>query len=204
MRDERSRRSDGERTREKILEVALPLFAEGGFAGTSVRKIATAAGVNVATLAYHFADKQGLYDAVVVRLHEDLERDFPDDRMASGDDPIRAVVARAWAFVRAHRDPIRLQVRHVLDTGKQPDVVVEERSEPLLLRAEGFVGLFRPDWTRTERRMLVLSLMHSIVRLSLEDRGQLSMMLGGVDDLDQAVIDFVTATVKRQLGLGAP
>lgn len=201
MTDERSRRSDGERTREKILEVALPLFAEGGFAGTSVRKIATAAEVNVATLAYHFTDKQGLYDAVVVRLHEDLERDFPDDLMASGDDPIRTVVTRAWAFVLAHRDQIRLQVRHVLDTGAQPAIVVEQRSEPLLVRAEAFVGLFRPDWTRTERRMLVLGLMHQVVRLSLEDRDQLSAMLGGVDDLDQAVIDFVTSMVKRQLGL---
>ena len=61
----RKQRADGARTRERILAEALPLFAARGFAGTSVRQVAAAAEVNVATLAYHFSDKQGLYDAVV-------------------------------------------------------------------------------------------------------------------------------------------
>ena len=36
-------------TRERVLASALPLFAEHGYAGTPVRAIAAAAGVNVAT-----------------------------------------------------------------------------------------------------------------------------------------------------------
>lgn len=200
---ERSRRADGDRTRERILEVALPLFAAEGFAGTSIRRIATAADCNVATIAYHFSDKQGLYEAVVVRLHEDLEADFPSDLIAGvpPDRLVRTVVARAWDFVKAHRDPIRLQIRHVLDTGGQPDIVVRQRSEPLLARAEAVVGMFRPEWSSTERRMLIVALMHTIVRMSLEDRTQLATMLGGVDDLDRVVVDFLAALVERELGL---
>lgn len=203
MSEGRARRSDGDRTRERILEVALPLFAEQGFAGTGVRAVAAAAGVNVATVAYHFTDKQGLYDAVVVRLHDDLERDFPMVPVVGGDPKavIDALVARAWAFARAHRDPIRLQLRYVLETGKQPDVVVARRSEPLLARAEALIGLFRPTWSRAERRMVVVSLMHAIVRLSLEDPGQLAAMLGGVEDVDRVVVDYLSGQVRRELGL---
>ncbi len=203
---QRSRRADGERTRERILEVALPLFAARGYAGTSIRRIARAAGVNVAMIGYHFGDKQGLYDAVVVRLHEDLERDFTDDLLSSADPGagVEDLVRRAWDFARAHRDAIRLQIRHVLDAGGQPAVVVRERSEPLLRRAEALVGMFRPSWSRTERRMLVLSLMHAVVRLSLEDPDQLAAMLGGVDDVDGAVVAFLGAMVRRELGLPTP
>jgi len=165
--------------------------------------VARAAAVNVATLAYHFTDKQGMYDAVVSRLHEDLARDFPMT-LLDGDDPdemIRVLVQRAWDFVKSHRDPIRLQIRHVLDTGGQPEVVAEVLSEPLLARADVLVGAFRPSWTQVNRRMLVLSFMHTIVRLSLEDPGQLAGMIGGVEDLDSAVTDFLTDWIRRELGL---
>ena len=50
------------RTRQRIIEVALPLFGDLGYSGASIRKIAASADVNVATVAYHFTDKQGLYD----------------------------------------------------------------------------------------------------------------------------------------------
>jgi len=198
------RRADGERTRQRLLEVALPLFAERGFAGTSVRQIAMAAGANVAAIAYHFGDKQGLYEAVVVRLHDDLERDFPADLLdgVAPADLLDTLAERSWAFACTHRDHIRLQVRHVLDTGGQPEVVVRDRSEPLLQRAELLVGLFRPEWTGPQRRMLVLTLMHATVRLSIESRDQLSQMLGGVDDLDAQVVDFLAGLLRRELGLG--
>ena len=59
----RTTRSDGEDTRIRLLHAALQLFAERGFAQTSVRAIAQAAGTNVAAIAYHFGDKARLYTA---------------------------------------------------------------------------------------------------------------------------------------------
>lgn len=60
---QRTARSDGEDTRARLLHAALQLFSERGFAQTSVRSIAEAAGTNVAAIAYHFGDKAHLYTA---------------------------------------------------------------------------------------------------------------------------------------------
>lgn len=60
---QRTARSDGEDTRLRLLRAALQLFSERGFAQTSVRAIAEAAGTNVAAIAYHFGDKARLYTA---------------------------------------------------------------------------------------------------------------------------------------------
>lgn len=50
-------------TREVLMKAAIPLFAAKGPAGTSVRDIAKASGHNVATIHYHFGNKEGLYKA---------------------------------------------------------------------------------------------------------------------------------------------
>lgn len=48
----------------KIIETAETLFAEHGFAGTSVRDIADTAGVNVAMISYYFGSKEKLMEAL--------------------------------------------------------------------------------------------------------------------------------------------
>ncbi|MCE2914551.1 MAG: CerR family C-terminal domain-containing protein [Rubrivivax sp.] len=53
-----------EDTRQRLLNAALRLFAEQGFAKTSTRELAEAAQVNIAAISYHFGDKAGLYRAV--------------------------------------------------------------------------------------------------------------------------------------------
>nr|WP_295773906.1 CerR family C-terminal domain-containing protein [Rhodoferax sp.] len=57
-------RSDGVEARNRLLDAALALFAEKGFAKTSTREIALAAQINIASISYYFGDKAGLYKAV--------------------------------------------------------------------------------------------------------------------------------------------
>ena len=55
-------------TRDAILDAAERCFAERGFAGVSMREIATEAGLrNQASLYHHFADKRALYEAALAR-----------------------------------------------------------------------------------------------------------------------------------------
>jgi AcrR family transcriptional regulator len=60
----RAQRRDGEQSRERLLQAALALFARKGYARTSTREIAEAAGANLAAISYYFGDKAGLYRAV--------------------------------------------------------------------------------------------------------------------------------------------
>jgi AcrR family transcriptional regulator len=53
-----------------ILSAAESLFIEMGYAGTSLRAVATRAGVNLASAHYHFGSKAGLLGAVI-RLRVD-------------------------------------------------------------------------------------------------------------------------------------
>ncbi len=56
-----------ELTRDRIRDVALDVFAEHGFEGTSTREICARAGVNGAALNYHWRSKQQLWEAVCER-----------------------------------------------------------------------------------------------------------------------------------------
>jgi len=54
-------------TIDRILDVAEALFAEKGFAETSLRTITSKAGVNLAAVNYHFGSKTQLIQAVFAR-----------------------------------------------------------------------------------------------------------------------------------------
>jgi len=55
-------------TVERILDAAEALFAERGFAETSLRTITSTAGVNLAAVNYHFGSKKDLIQAVFARF----------------------------------------------------------------------------------------------------------------------------------------
>lgn len=198
-------RADGRRTKEKVLEVAIPLFARHGYAGTSIRMISKAAKVNVATLAYHFGDKDGLYDTVVTRLHEDLQEAFPDDLLQGPSDELLAhLVRQIWTFVREHREHNRLLLRHVLDQGSLPAAITEQWSDQLFDKAIGFLRLFRPDWSETRCRLLVSMLQHTMVRWALESESDLAQALGNPEDPEAEILAFFEDLLKTQLGLSQP
>lgn len=54
-------------TKESILDAAEALFGAQGFSGTSLRNITAAAGVNIASVNYHFGSKEALIEAVFAR-----------------------------------------------------------------------------------------------------------------------------------------
>ncbi|MBR7964266.1 CerR family C-terminal domain-containing protein [Burkholderia vietnamiensis] len=60
----------GDETRQRIIDAAIELFGEFGFAGASTRDIAAKAGVNAPALQYYFENKEGVYRACVDAMAE--------------------------------------------------------------------------------------------------------------------------------------
>jgi len=61
-------------TRQLLLDAALKCFAESGYAATSVQQIVDDAKVSKPALYYHFADKAGLFQALVHTAHDERFR----------------------------------------------------------------------------------------------------------------------------------
>ena len=57
-------------TRDRILDVALDLFTDQGFDGTSMREIAERLHISKPAIYYHFASKEEILMALHLRLHE--------------------------------------------------------------------------------------------------------------------------------------
>jgi AcrR family transcriptional regulator len=95
----------GVQTRERLLDAAEDLFAEYGFAATSVRDITSSAGCNLAAVNYHFRGKQNLYGEV---FHRRLAK-LRDGRIASIRDACQgsgALEEILKAFATAFLEPL--------------------------------------------------------------------------------------------------
>jgi AcrR family transcriptional regulator len=57
-------------TRQRILDVALDLFTEQGYDGTSLRQIAEQLSITKAAIYYYFESKEDILMALHMRLHE--------------------------------------------------------------------------------------------------------------------------------------
>ena len=65
------------RTKRKIFETAMKLFAEKGYEATSVEEITATVGVAKGTLYYHFSSKEEIYNFLIEEgmklLHNSIE-----------------------------------------------------------------------------------------------------------------------------------
>ena len=75
MKNKNTEGSPEPSARERILETAIGMFAERGYAGTSVREIVEQAGVSKPVLYYYFQSKEGLYLAIL-EMAEDMQKEL--------------------------------------------------------------------------------------------------------------------------------
>ena len=106
-------------SRTDILDAAELLFARQGFDSTTIKAIATTARVNTALLYYYFADKQGLYHAVLERAFGGLIAEGQGRAMSDLDpeDAIRAFVSLQASYFGRHPNRPHLFVRELIDHG---------------------------------------------------------------------------------------
>jgi AcrR family transcriptional regulator len=67
-----TRGRDEQDTKERLLAVAGPMFADRGYEAVSTRDLARKAEVNLSAITYHFGGKRGLYEAAIERVLDDM------------------------------------------------------------------------------------------------------------------------------------
>ena len=118
MAEERVR--DSEATQAAVLRAAEVLFAENGFAATSIRDISQASGVSHPLILHHFGSKSDLYSAVKRRLVEDYARRFPNAaKNANRPLNIRAELRRILKYIGGNPMMFRLAARTRLEGDNQ-------------------------------------------------------------------------------------
>ena len=118
----------GERTRARLLEVAIRRFAVDGFRRTSVAAVAEEAGVTAAAVYAYFPGKEGLFEAAVdadaVALISEASEGIDDEHLVSGE------IQLLPALVAGLED--HGLARRVL-AGQEPEVIDRLLSIPALL-----------------------------------------------------------------------
>jgi AcrR family transcriptional regulator len=130
--------------RDRILETALVLMAEGGLHGTSMRKLATACELNVATLYHYFPSKQALFTAALAHQRIDLLVAAPPDMDPTSTPGDQLGVILAWVLteLEARGDHVwRLLLGESL---RGEPLVVDEAAALSDAFAEALVGWLGP------------------------------------------------------------
>lgn len=111
----------GDERRQQILQIAMRLFSERGFRGTTTKEIAIAAGVSEAIIFRHYANKDELYSAILD--HKACDRRFQNpfeelaEKVAAKDD-FGVFYTMALNAIEHHaedRDFLRLMLHSALE-----------------------------------------------------------------------------------------
>ena len=155
----------GPLTRKQILDAALRLFSEKGFARTSVRDIAQAAGITDAAIYYHFQSKRDLLEALIeergfTSALEGLERAEIDHVSFGPEQAISNIATSALDLMYANRDLMKV----LLVQAMAEDPVAMEEYRTLVRR-----------WTKAEARILKHYMQRGM--MASEDPDELSQQL---------------------------
>jgi AcrR family transcriptional regulator len=143
----------GSERRDEILAIAAELFAERGFAATTVREIADAAGILSGSLYHHFDSKESMADELVREL---LDRVLAAYRriVASNDDAermLRDLVREAFSAIATERATVAVMVNEWNLFTQYPRFAylrdIEEETERLwvtVIERGMHAGAFRP------------------------------------------------------------
>ena len=151
---QKHRMSSKER-REAIIEVAISVFGQHGFKGTTTRELAAAAGVSEPVLYQHFATKRELYTAIIDQLTQrvhDRETELLEHLEAANDDHgfLRLVAKAIHGWYEEEPDAVRLLLFSALE-GHELSLMWRERvHEPIFGTIRSYMerrisqGRFRP------------------------------------------------------------
>jgi AcrR family transcriptional regulator len=203
------------RTRARILEAALRVFAEHGYRRGTLRDVCRRAGVNGAMANYHFRSKAGLYRAAlreaVLRVQKQtpipMDASPPRDRDEARE-RLRAVVRGfASGLLASRASPHRLLLlREMAEPSRALDAPVHDLVRPRFEALRAAVKGLAPDADEEAATWATLSVLGQIAWHRAA--GPVVLRLLGKKSYGRALVDEVVARVtefsERALGLGPP
>lgn len=122
----RKTKEEAEVTRENLLDAALTVFSQRGYAKTTLKDIATQAGVTRGAIYWHFGGKMELYGALVnerfTQVNSVLAEVFRDD--STPYDKLRKLLLLTMKYVEENE-----QYRAILELTLFKTEVIEEMGE---------------------------------------------------------------------------
>lgn len=192
-----------ERTREKILKAAIPLFAERGYDGAGIRTLVAKAKVNQAAINYHFDGKDGLYRAILTIAFEALTKTENLDparlRTLDRDEALRGFVEQQLRPL-LFRDELSRYVRIFSWETLRPTPVfrrfMAEEGVPFLTVATDLVRRFLPDGASAEEAMTAAIWLLGQCTIFVRNREQL-FRHEGAPRIDERFVADLTDRVSR-------
>jgi AcrR family transcriptional regulator len=200
------RRQGGERTAERILDVAEQLFAERGYDGATLRDVATRVGVRAPSLYNHFASKDELYAAVLERgIGPVMELLVRTAAAPEGQRPDPGQLVVDLMEILARRPAIPRLVQHeTLAGGQRLTPILRSWIVPAFERAHELIALnpAAQSWSREQIPLLVLAMYHVVV--GYFTFASFYRDLGGDELLGEAALEsqtrFLRELVERLFG----
>ncbi|MEW6777156.1 MAG: TetR/AcrR family transcriptional regulator [Bdellovibrionota bacterium] len=108
---------EGERTRQKIIEAAVKLFAEKGYRATSVATIAKACGISTATVFWHFQTKERLLQGIFSDMISEVQKNMGEKRTgkAPGEEVVAVLAEDEFDYFTEHADHMRMLLGLILE-----------------------------------------------------------------------------------------
>lgn len=118
----KSAKTPKENAEEKILEAALHLFMERGFAGTSMSEVAHKAGITKSLIYHHFEHKIALWRAVKLKLVQSYAHNLRHEEFSTASlrDFLMSVINFRFNFYREKPQIGRLMLWQRLEKQQEP------------------------------------------------------------------------------------
>lgn len=173
----RTRRPRQRDSQALLEEAARAEFAEFGYAGARVERIAKRAGVNKQLVFYYFGSKQRLYDSIAIRVTGEARRPSEGSlRHRHAAENLRESFTRLFDTLARRRDLARLivaDVQHPRASGQAYTDTLRAFTEELrrvVVEGQGH-GFFRDDIDpdRAAQQAVVLALGYVALERALEE-----------------------------------
>lgn len=190
-------------SKEQIISVAERLFAERGFAGTTVRNVVSEAKVNLAAVHYHFGSKEDLFRAVIGRLARPIvEQELALLAELQAGNEVPSVEAILTAFLKPNLEILAQDQDNLLTRAQfmgrcrtEPEPIQSIAAQEFAVAFEAFLDALQrtlPDQSRSQLSWKLDLAIAALIRVQTE-AGQPFALLRGTDpkDIQNAVEHLV-------------